>query len=319
MALRIGLIGASRVARYAMIEPAAVVEGVEIVAIAARDGARAEAYAAEHSIARAYGRYAALIADPTIDLIYIATPPAEHAAIALDAIAAGKHVLVEKPFAMTAAEARDVLAAADTAGVRVFEGMHAPHHRLFARLLEIVRGGEIGVVRSLDAEFSTLIASDDPIRWNAALGGGALMDLGVYPLAWVRRLAGEKFDVIRTEADMRGDVDAAFEAELSFADDVRSVIRSSMITPVSRARLIVEGSEGRIDVINPLSPQLGNLMKVAGRARARSETFDGPTSFEAQLAAIRRTLIDGAEFPFPRDDFVHSMAAINRIRADFTR
>lgn len=319
MTLRIGLIGAARVATYAMIPPASSVDNVELVGIAARDAARAERYAAEHGIARAYGSYAALIADPDIDLVYIATPPAEHTAIALAAVAAGKHVLVEKPFAMLAAEAREVLAAADAAGVRVFEAMHSPHHGLFARLMEIVRSGEIGDVRSLDAEFSTLIAADDPIRWNAGLGGGALMDLGVYPLAWARRLAGETFDILRTQADMRDDVDAAFEAELSFAGDVQVVIRSSMLTPISRARLIIEGQEGRIDVINPLSPQIGNLVKIDGKQGARSETFDGPTSFEAQLAAIRDTLIDGAEFPFSRDDFVHSMAALNRIRADFGR
>lgn len=117
--LRIGLIGASRVATYAIIAPARSVAGVEVVAVAAGDQDRASAYAGEHGIARVHASYQELLHDPAIDLVYIGTPPSTHAELALRAITAGKPVLVEKPFAMTTVEAQVVHDAGRCAGVPV--------------------------------------------------------------------------------------------------------------------------------------------------------------------------------------------------------
>ena len=315
--LRIGILGAARVAAYALIEPARANGRVSVAAVAARDPARAKAYAAEHGIARVHESYASLIGDPELDLVYVATPPCMHAEQAIAVIDAGKAVLVEKPFAMNEPQAQAVFDLAAQRGVTVFEAMHSPHHMLFGRMLEIVAGGEIGQVRHIDAEFGAPIAPDDPIRWRADLGGGALMDLGVYPLAWVRRLAGEAFVVTRATAEFdSAGADASFGAWLQFASGISAEVRSSMTQAEPSARLVVEGTQGRLEAMNPLAPQLGHALNVTTADATRTESFaTAPSTYESQLLAVCATLLDGRPFAFPADDYVRSMKAIDAVRA----
>ena len=135
--LRIGILGAARIAERAVVEPAAAL-GHEIVAVGARDLGRAEAYAAEHGIARAYGSYDEVLADPAVEVVYNPSPNSEHVRWTLAALAAGKHVLSEKPFASNAAEARLVAARPNPSGLVVFEGFHHRYHPPYRRLLELV-------------------------------------------------------------------------------------------------------------------------------------------------------------------------------------
>lgn len=313
--LRIGMLGAARVGVYAMLAPARALDGCEVRAVAARDPERARDYAAANGIPVVHPDYHALIDDPEIDLVYVATPPLNHAELALAAVAAGKPVLVEKPFAMDASEAAAVHDRAVAGGVPVFEAMHSPHHPLFARIKASVDGGEIGALARIDARFDAPISQQPgEFRWQAALGGGALMDLGVYPLAWCRRLAGEAFKVERATATIEG-ADTQFEAHLHFASGVEAVINSSLYGERHSAELILHGSKGRLIVDNYLAPQTGHRLTIeAADTPARDETVDGPTTYEAQLSAVRATLVDGAAFPFPPDDYVRSMAAIDSIR-----
>ncbi|MCY7397483.1 MAG: Gfo/Idh/MocA family oxidoreductase [Sphingomonas bacterium] len=310
----IGLLGASRVATYAVIEPARNLPGVEVTAIAARDPARAQAYAAAHGIARWHATYAELLADETVDLVYLGTPPACHAEQALAAIAANKAVLVEKPFSMTAAEAQTVLASAQSAGVLVFEAMHSLHHALFERLSALVGAGEIGKLERIEAEFGVPISRDDPFRWDASLGGGALMDLGVYPLAWARTFGGKDFVVRHAAAEIHHGVDASFDATLQFASGIVASIGASMIAPAPTASLHLLGSGGRINVENPVAPQLGHLIEVEQGGTTRREQVAGPSTYIAQLGAVRDALLDLAPFPRAVDEFIRSMVAIERIR-----
>lgn len=314
-ALRIGLIGASRVATYAVIAAAKELDDVEVVAVAARDAERARSYADEHGITRAYGDYGSLIADPEVDLVYVGTPPALHVEQALAAIAAGKAVLVEKPFALTSADAQRVHDAGKAAGVPVFEAMHSPHHQLFHRIIEILHGGKIGRIRHIDAKFTAPIGTNDPIRWNAALGGGALMDLGVYPLAWARRIAGEDFTVTTATADLREGVDASFVTDLAFASGPSCRIEASMVSPDIVVRLTVTGDGGTLTVINPLSPQRGHKLTLVNGDGEQFEVFEAaPTSYQAQLSVIAAALRGEAPYPYASDDYVKSMQAIERVR-----
>jgi predicted dehydrogenase len=288
--------------------------------MAARDECRAADYAKLHDIPRVHSSYEALIADPEIDLVYISTPPACHAEQALLAIAAGKPVLVEKPFAMSAPEARRVHDQAQGSGVPVFEAMHSLHHALFGRLLALIGEGAIGDLRHLTAEFNVPI--DDrqgEFRWNAQLGGGALMDLGVYPRAWCRRLLGQSFTVESADADFRRGVDAAFSARLRFAGSVTAEVKSSMADTNRAASLLIEGTSGTLQVSNPVAPQLGHELRLRTEAGETAEIVEGPSTFEAQLIALRDTLVDGAAFPLPADDFVRSMEAIDAVRSAWER
>ncbi|MFM9864055.1 MAG: Gfo/Idh/MocA family protein [Micropepsaceae bacterium] len=316
MTINIGVIGAARVAVYAMMVPAREVARVTVAAIAARDPKRAQAFAAEHGIAKVHASYDALIGDPAIDLVYVATPPAFHAGIAIKALEAGKHVLVEKPFAMTAEEARGVLAAGERAGQRVFEAFHYRHHALWHRIVEICRSGALGKIASLDAAFHVPIAkSADEFRWNASLGGGALMDLGCYPLQWVRVATGEEPAVERASMRIVDGVDAVTEAVLRFPSGAKATVACSMDGSGFAAFLNIIGERGAIKVLNPLAPQMGHQLDVDIGGKTRSETVEGPSTFAAQLQAVAATLLDGAPFPLAADDPVTSMTVIDAVRA----
>lgn len=312
--VRIGLLGAARVAPYAMIEPARANHRAAVVAIAAREYARALRFADQHDIPRVHESYAALLADPCVDLVYIGTPPVTHAALAIAAIAAGKHVLVEKPFALNAVEAATVAAKAKSAGVRVYEAMHSLHHPLFAQIAAIARSGQLGTLIRVNAHFSTSIGrSVHEFRWSGPDGGGALMDLGVYPLCFCRRLLGEAFDVSQVVVEVEGGVDTRATVDLNF-NETPARISFSMIDPTS-AWLEITGALGVLRAENPVAPSMGHRLTVTTGSEVSSYEFPGPSSWARQLDAVVATVIDDAPFLLGADNPVASMKAVDRIRA----
>jgi predicted dehydrogenase len=316
--LAIGLIGASHIAVDAILAPARTLRGIDVVAVAARDANRARLYAADHEIPRVHATYEALLADPAVDLVYVSTTPDTHAALAIGALEAGKAVLVEKPFSVTADEARAVQAVAVRRGRPVWEAMHSPHHALFRRIVSLLEEGRIGRLRRIEANFLALIDYDPlAFRWRAEHGGGALMDLGVYLLAWCRRVAGEDFEIVSAHAEMRNGVDASFNADLVFGGDVVASLRASMLAPELVTTLIVEGDAGSIEVSNAIAPQTGHALRLNDFTGSRVAVADGPTTYEAQLTAVRAALVYGQPFPFPADDYVRSMEALDRVRRAF--
>lgn len=316
MTLNIGIIGAARVAVYAMMAPAREVARVRVAAIAARDPMRAQAFAAEHGIAKVHASYDALIADPAIDLVYVATPPAFHSATAIKALEAGKNVLVEKPFAMNAGEAGHVLDVAARTGRRVFEAFHYRHHALWHRIVEICRSGALGKIVALDAAFHAPIPkAADEFRWNARIGGGALMDLGCYPLQWVRVATGEEPVVESASMRMVDGVDAETAAVLRFPSGAKATVACRMDGAAFAAFLNITGERGSIKVLNPLAPQMGHKLDVDIGGKVQPETVEGPSTFAAQLQAVAATLLDGAPFPLAADDPVKSMAVIDAVRS----
>ena len=183
----IGLLGAAGIAVNAMIWPVRRRDDARIGAVASRSSARD--YADRHGIARAYDSYDALLADPEVELVYNALPPSLHAEWTIAALRAGKNVLCEKPFTMTAAEADRVMAVADETGMRVVEAFHDHYHPLSAWIRSTVRSGVLGRIHRAEAVFTgsnPFVANT--LRHEPALGGGALMDLGCYPVHWVRSL-----------------------------------------------------------------------------------------------------------------------------------
>lgn len=311
--LNIGLIGAARVAPYAIVEPARNVARTRLVAIAARDVQRASAFAKAHDIPKVHDSYDALMSDPDIDLVYIATPPVLHAPIASRAIKAGKHVLIEKPFTMDGEEAADLLEHARNFGVRAFEAMHAPHHDLVQEIRVILESGVLGAIRRMNAHFSTEIAQQSSeFRWQATQGGGALMDLGIYPLALCRHLLGDEFTVVDVSAEGACGIDVRTTADLEFRS-VAARISCSMQEP-SKSWLNIDGEHGTLAVHNPVAPSLGNRLILQSPALCRDEEIRGPSSWTAQLEAVTATLLDGAPYLLAETDPLASMQAIDRIR-----
>ncbi|MER7638171.1 Gfo/Idh/MocA family oxidoreductase [Streptomyces sp. NPDC126522] len=193
--LRIGILGAASIAPSALIKPAQQHPRVAVTAVAARSRPRAEAFARKHDVPVVHPTYEALLADPQIDAVYVPLPNGLHADWMLRAIDAGKHVLCEKPFTANRAEAERVAEAADAArartGLVVMEAFHYRHHALAARMQEIVRSGELGELRRVEAEVCFPLPRFSDIRYDYGLAGGATMDAGCYSVHVARLLGGE--------------------------------------------------------------------------------------------------------------------------------
>lgn len=315
--IRIGLLGASQIAPLAVVAPAAQREDVEIVSVAARVPERAASFATQHGIDRVVDTYEALIADPHIDLVYNGLPPVAHAPLSVAAMEAGRHVLCEKPFAMNAAEARLMVDVAARTGRLCVEGFHYFYHPLFARVLEIVHSGQLGPLTAMSGVFDVEIPDvAGNIRHDLALGGGALMDLGCYPLHMLRHIAGTEPKVMEAKAK-RGapGIDLAMEAELQFGG-IPAQIACDMSPGVAiRAEIEVIGQKGRLHVNNPIHPYLGHKLTLTIGGEATVEEIDGKSTFDHQLDAVISALQEGTALPTGGVDAVENMVAIDAIYA----
>jgi predicted dehydrogenase len=245
--LRWGIAGAGAIA-HDWVRALHVHTGQRVHAVAARDASRAAAFAAAHGIPRSYGSYAALADDPAVDIVYVATTTEHHLRVALELIAAGRHVLVEKPLGCTAAEARRIAAAARQSGVYARENMWTldlPHVRVIERLID---DDAIGTVQLVEADFSVAFDPVESARVFApSIGAGALLDVGIYPLAFARHLLGPPAQTQTVGALTELGVDARAIVTSRHADEALSI--STTALDINRPNLAtIIGSRGRIEV-----------------------------------------------------------------------
>jgi predicted dehydrogenase len=312
--LRIGVLGAARIAPMALVRPAAAMDGVEVVAVAARDEARARRFANRHGVPRVLADYDAVVDDGEIDAVYIPLIPAAHAHWMIRAIEAGKHVLCEKPFTPNADEALAVKETADRGDVVVMEAFHWRYHTLAARLLEIVASGEIGAVRHVAARLVVPIPSRRDIRWQLALGGGSLMDLGCYGVHMMRTVVGSEPTVVSAAAKTRlTEVDRHLTARLRFDGGVTGRLETGLWAwPGLAMRLVITGEQGEIRVLNPLAPHILNRLTVTG-GRRRREKVVGESTYTLQLLAFRDAIRHGTPVLTPPADSLANLRVIDDI------
>lgn len=293
--LRLGVLGAARIAKGALIDPARRVDGVAVAAIAARDRGRAEEFARKHEIPQVHASYEQLIADPSIDAVYIPLPAALHAQWTIAAIEAGKHVLCEKPFTGNAAAAERVASAADRGAVVVMEAYHSRYHPLQERVREILDSGEIGTVTHARASFCVPIPPGRDIRWNEELGGGGLLDVGYYPVRLLRDLLGEITSLEAVHAFTRGRVDRLLTADVVLAESVHaSVVSSIWSRHLLGMKFEISGTGGRLLVTRPYHPHLaGSRIHVWSGGSRRTETTSRKPTYVGQLEAFRDGVIHG--------------------------
>ena len=317
MSIRLGLVAASRIAKPAVVDPAADVDGVELTAVAARDLGRAQEAAADWGIPHALGSYSELIHSDEVDAVYIGTPASLHRESAIEAIEAGKHVLCEKPFAANADDARRIADAARAGDVVVMEAFHWRYHPYAAMFREVLESGVLGRLDRIEGVFDIpdgRIPRTD-IRWDLALGGGATMDLGCYPIQWVRFAAGGDPDVVSAEAvcPVPG-IDGSLVAELRWPSGVTGSIGSSMIADTDSvvAYLKVTGERGTMMVGNPLAPQGGGAVITVDTADG-TQRYEGDRSstYFHQLVAFRDAIVHGTPFPTTADDGVRNMEIVD--------
>jgi predicted dehydrogenase len=314
--LRVGILGAARIAQLAIVKPA-LATGTRLVTVAARDRQRAEAFAAEHGVERATDSYAEVLADPEVEVVYNPLPNALHGPWNLAAAAAGKHVLSEKPFASTAEEAAEVRDTAQQAGVTVVEGLHYLFHPVMQRLFALLDAGELGELQRVDALVAMPEPDDGDPRWSFDLAGGALMDLGCYGLHAHRALgrwAGGEPELVDARAKERAGapgVDEWLEADLRFPSGATGSMRCSMAHPRFEMTLRVEGSRGEATVMDFVQPHKDDRVVVRTGAGETTEHLGTRSSYIYQLEEFIRALRGGPPMPTGPDDAVATAQLID--------
>ena len=249
-ALRWGVLGAGKIAGRFSAAVGARTRG-EVVAVGSRDTDRARAFAEQHGVPVAHGSYEALVADDTVDAVYVASPHSEHRTHALLAVEAGKNVLVEKAFTRNVTEAEEVFTAAREKGVFVMEAMWSRFLPHIAALHEVVASGEIGTVVSLTADHGQWFAFDPASRLFAPeLAGGAMLDLGVYPVSFAHDFLGEPESVTARGTLTSTGVDGQVSMILEYPGDVLATLHTTLLakTPTVAA---ISGTEGHVTVEGP--------------------------------------------------------------------
>ncbi len=315
MSLRIGILGAARVATYAVIDAARTVEGVVVHGVAARDPERARIYAAEHGISRVYENYQAIIDAPDVDAVYNALPPNLHRTWSIAALEAGKPVLCEKPFALCVQDVMVMLEAEQRTGRLLMEAQHSHYHPLNARVREIMRSGILGKIKTAAAHFSvTVKQSPGEIRYSPDVGGGALWDLGVYPAYWLRSAFGEEPEIISASqilADTGADIET--RAELRFPS-CSSVSLSCAMHGDFAAWLKVEGDIGSLTVMNPLAPQSGHSLILTIAGTVTEESYTKKSTYAFQLEAFRDAVVGNGAVPTRGKDSLATMILLENIQ-----
>jgi predicted dehydrogenase len=313
--VRIGILGAARIAPLAVINPAKDNEEVVVTAVAARDAERGRAFAAKHNIARVHVSYEALIGDPDVDAIYNPLPNCLHGKWTRAALLAGKHVLCEKPFTANAAEAREIAALAAQSDKVVMEAFHYRYHPLARRVTEIVASGELGELRRVEAAVCFPLLKFSDIRYDYSLAGGATMDAGCYAVDIVRAFVGSTPEVVSAQAKLRDpQVDRAMTAELRFASGATGRVRCSMWSArVLQLSAKVVGDRGKLSVLNPVMPQSFHRLTVRSADGKRVERFPRRASYAYQLDAFAAAVLRGEPFETTPEDAAETMAVIDDI------
>jgi D-xylose 1-dehydrogenase (NADP+, D-xylono-1,5-lactone-forming) len=309
-AVRWGFLSTARI-NARLLAAAEKTDQAEVVAVASREPDRAEAYASEHGIPHAYGSYERLLEDEEIDAVYISLPNSMHVEWSIRALAAGKHVLCEKPLTRSSGEAEEAFDAAERAGRVLMEAFMWRHSPQTAKLVQLVDGGVIGALQLVRATFSFPVESRRNIRLDPALEGGALMDVGTYCVNAARLLAGEPERVYGEQVIGDSGVDVLFTGLLRFPRGVVAEIDCGMELP-RRDGLEVVGTEGSLVIPDPWLAR--RLVLHLGRGDAREEIALPPADpYRIQLENMCAAIRGNAEPLLGREDAVAQARALEAL------
>jgi predicted dehydrogenase len=286
----------------------------EVVAIASRDGERAATAARAIGIPHSYGRYAALLADPEVDAVYIPLPNHLHAPMSIAAMEAGKHVLCEKPIALNHAEATSIETAIARTGRRTMEALMYRHHPQWDAVRSTITEGLIGDVRITQAVFSYEQTDDQNIRWRPD-GGGALYDIGCYTIHSARMMFGSKPDYVEATARHHRGVDVVTSAVLSFPTG-HATFTVSVEQAGSQGMHIV-GMKGSISIERPYNPWIGQnaTITIETATGVDAQTIPETDQFQIEIERFSSAILSGSEFEVPMHDSLSNMDVIDRVFA----
>ena len=310
--VRYGVLSTAQIALNRHLPAAQAAANAEIVALSSRDQAKADKSAADHGIAKAYGSYQALLDDPDIDAIINPLPNSMHCEWTIKAAQAGKHILCEKPLAVTVEDSRKMIDAAKANGVLLTEAFT---HRLNPQLQcarRLVQQGEIGEVKLARAELTFSMRDwEGDVRAQADLGGGALLDAGCYCVSAVRFVLNAEPVAALAFQHVRNGVDATMSGLLRFAGDHIAQIVTGMEEPF-RCVLEVVGSHGAITVPNMFDE--GADVHIAIGNDERIDKFSGPDRFQVQIERFSDCILQGKRPEFPPEDGLKNVAALQALK-----
>ncbi|XUY29893.1 Gfo/Idh/MocA family protein (plasmid) [Agrobacterium sp. rho-8.1] len=312
--LRIGILGAAGIAPRSIIQPARRRTDVVIHGVASRRLDAGKHYGELHQIETVYRSYDDMLADPDIDLVYNALPPAGHAKWSIAALEAGKHVLCEKPIAMTSQEAVSMFSVAKRTGKILMEAFHDRYHPVFLHLLELKKSNKLGTILSVRAEFYVDIPFDEKsIRHDPTQGGGCMMDLGCYPLHWLRNFFGTEPEVLTARAQLTSlGVDESMVARLRFGS-IDAELIADIARPPFEARIKVVGERGSVQIDNPVLPHKGHSIRETIDGILQEFTLAGGTTYDYQLNAFLEAVETGMAPLTGEIDAINNMKALEEI------
>jgi predicted dehydrogenase len=293
--LRWGLLSTAQINRR-LIPAIRAAEGNELVAVASRELGKAAAYAAEWGISRIFGSYQEILDSDLVDAVYISLPNSLHAEWSVRAAEAGKHVLCEKPLALSTAEVDQIIAAAEKNGVVVAEAVMYLYHPLLTRMGELLRDGAVGEVKLVRGAFSFFMDQPNNVRWKAELGGGSLWDVGSYPVSFIRRMMGEPAEVFGWQQLSESGVDESFAGLLRYDDGVLGVFDSGFRHQF-RVEAEVVGSEGLLRLERPYLMTPASRIVIRRGDEEEVDSLSEVNPYQCEVEAVAAAVLDGKPLP----------------------
>jgi D-xylose 1-dehydrogenase (NADP+, D-xylono-1,5-lactone-forming) len=304
-----GLLSTARINR-ALIPPLRASKRNNLLAVASRSQESAAAYAKEWNIPRAHGSYAALLSDPEIDVIYNSLPNHLHAEWTVKALQAGKHVLCEKPIALSVEDVEAIAAAAQRHGRVVAEAFMYRHHPQTLKALELVRSGSLGSLKLLRGSFTYEMKRDGNIRSDPDMGGGSIWDVGCYPLSYMRTVFGsEPLEAFGWQLTGPTGIDDTFVGQLRFAGEVYGQFDSSFVIPFHVYMEFV-GSEGTLIIPNPYKPGLNEKIFLVRGGKTETIKVKGQELYLGEVEDMADAILLGKPPRISLEDSRANVAAI---------
>lgn len=306
-----GLLSTAHINR-ALIPPLRASRRNQLVAVGSRTQDTAEKYARSWNIARAYGSYEDLLADPEIDVIYNSLPNHLHAEWTIKAVEAGKHVLCEKPLALTVQEVDAIQAAARKHGRVVAEAFMYRHHAQTLKVQELVKSGAVGDLRLIRGCYTYMLSREGDVRLDFDMGGGSIWDVGCYPISYARTVVGANpVEVFGWQVTGPTGIDQTFVGQMRFENDIHTQFNSSFVTPF-RALMEIIGSEGTLSIPMPFKPQLDEKIYLTRDEDTETIRIQGEQLYLGEVEDMADAILLGRA---PRISLDDSRANVAVIRA----
>ncbi len=306
-----GLLGTARINR-AVIPPLKASKNSRLLAVASRSADKAAQYADRWDIPRHYGDYEALLADPTIDVIYNSLPNNLHFEWSLKALQAGKHVLCEKPLTIRTADVDALIRASEETGRIIAEAYMYRHHPQTLMVKEMVESGEIGQLQHMRGSFTYVNTRPGDTRFDPSMGGGSLLDIGCYPIGYASYLAGSTpVLVFGQQVIGTTGVDVRFSGQLLFSRDVIAQFECSFITEY-RVGMEISGDRGRITVPEPFKPGKSTKITLHQGGQEKTIPIKGRELYQGEIEDIENAIMNGTP---PSISLSESRAIIMTIEA----